>query len=230
MSLRPGRSVDVVRDAQKPSIAVYFEHLFPESRGGGERLYGTLAQRWTEKGASVTYLTRSHAAVEPPVSKGVRGLENASAGGVYRGDGTRSPAGPSPSRWRPSGRHGAVALGRLRGRQLYSTAARVRRQSWNVSPPRTGDDRGLVGSVDPASVDRLPRNDPRTVGGVRAGRRSLGDTHCHLSLPAHGAPAQEDPTRTEGAGQPWAHRRLRSPPTRPPRPQPHRRTRSSSPG
>ena len=41
----------VVRDAEKPSIAIYFEHLFPESRGGGERLYGTLAQRWAERGA-----------------------------------------------------------------------------------------------------------------------------------------------------------------------------------
>ena len=82
-----------MRDAKKPSIAVYFEHLFPESRGGGERLYGTLAQRWAERGAHVTYLTRSHAALEPPVSRDFEVSEIASAGGVYREDGTRSTGG-----------------------------------------------------------------------------------------------------------------------------------------
>lgn len=82
-----------MRDAPWPAIAVYFEHLFPESRGGGERLYGALAQRWAENGAGVTYLTRQHEPAEPLPPRAFAVSEIASAGGVYRGDGTRSPAG-----------------------------------------------------------------------------------------------------------------------------------------
>ena len=82
-----------MRDAPWPAIAVYFEHLFPESRGGGERLYGALAQRWAENGAGVTYLTRQHEPAEPLPPGAFAVSEIASAGGVYRGDGTRSPTG-----------------------------------------------------------------------------------------------------------------------------------------
>lgn len=83
----------VPRDVRKPAIALYFEHLFPESRGGGERLYGALARQWARDGASVTYLTRQHEPVDPPVAREFTVSEILPAGEVYGPDGTRSPAG-----------------------------------------------------------------------------------------------------------------------------------------
>lgn len=76
-----------------PRIAVYYEHLFPESRGGGERLYGGLAEAWSRSGARVTYLTREHAPSDPPAERSYLVRPIASGSGVYDESGTRSPGG-----------------------------------------------------------------------------------------------------------------------------------------
>ena len=76
-----------------PRIAVYYEHLFPESNGGGERLYAGLAEAWSRSGSQVTYLTREHATQDPPVDRQYAVLSIAPGSGVYDDTGTRSPSG-----------------------------------------------------------------------------------------------------------------------------------------
>ena len=72
---------------------MYYEHLFPESRGGGERLYGGLAEAWSRSGAQVTYFTREHSPSDPPVTRSYDVLPIAPGSGVYDESGTRSPSG-----------------------------------------------------------------------------------------------------------------------------------------
>lgn len=74
-------------------IAIYYEHLFPESRGGGERLYCAFAEEWTRSGSDVTYVTREHEPATPPVDRTFRTLFIAPGSGVYDETGTRSAAG-----------------------------------------------------------------------------------------------------------------------------------------
>lgn len=74
-------------------IALYYEHLFPESRGGGERLYGGLAEAWAQSGAQVAYVTREHLAEEHSGDRHYDVVPIAGPGGIYDEAGVRSPAG-----------------------------------------------------------------------------------------------------------------------------------------
>lgn len=76
-----------------PRIAIYFEHLFPESRGGGERQYGGFAEEWARAGAQVTYLTREHHPSDATVERGFAVEFIAPQSGVYDESGTRSATG-----------------------------------------------------------------------------------------------------------------------------------------
>lgn len=84
---------------EQPRIAIYYEHLFPESRGGGERLYGGLAAAWARAGAQVTYLTREHPSAQLTVARNYDVAEIVPAQGVYDQSGVRTPRGALQFAW-----------------------------------------------------------------------------------------------------------------------------------
>lgn len=73
-------------------VAVVYDCLFPYDTGGGERVYRRMSELFAERGASVTYLTRSYdfaGAREEPAFV----VEPIWSGQLYDGTGTRTSRG-----------------------------------------------------------------------------------------------------------------------------------------
>lgn len=84
-------------EAMRTVIA--YDCLFPQTAGGAERWYRTLAERLASQGASVTYLTRRQWEGDAPQVDGVAVVEVMGPADLYRADGTRRMLPPLRFGW-----------------------------------------------------------------------------------------------------------------------------------